>query len=305
MAVVETASFSRAAARLRLGKSVVSRRISLLEKDLGVQLLQRTTRSLSMTGPGREFYERALRILADLDEAEQSIADTSAALRGRLRIAAPLSFGLRHLSATLNDFLHQHPAIELDVDLNDRKIDLVEEGFDLALRIGDMPDSSLLARRLGTARFVTCASPDYLARQGTPTHPRELSNHVGLHYTNIAPAQAWQFDDGSGQLLGAIPGIRLRANNGDLLANAAVAGLGVVNIPTFTAGEMIVQGSLVPILEAYRRPPMGIHAVFPPGRLIARRTRDLVDFLANRIGDLPAWDRAIGISGGTSSNAAR
>ncbi len=297
VAVVETGSFSRAAERLRLGKSVISRRISLLEADLGVQLLQRTTRSLSLTGSGREFYERALRILAELDEAEQSIADTSAALRGRLRIAAPLSFGLRHLSATLNAFLHQHPAIELDVDLNDREVNLVEEGFDLAIRIGELPDSSLLARRLGTIRFVTCVSPDYLATQGVPTHPGELSDHVGLQYTNIPPARIWQFDDGSGQLLSKPPGIRLRANNGDLLASAAAAGLGIVNTPTFTASEMIVNGRLVVILDAYPRPAIGIHAVFPPGRLISRRARHLVDFLASDIGDLPAWDRAIGIQG--------
>ena len=293
VAVVESGSFSKAAERLDVTKSVVSRRISLLEQQLGVHLLRRTTRSLSLTGPGQEFYGRAVRILAELGEAEQSVADASLELRGRLRIAAPLSFGLLHLSGALNDFLYEHAGIELDLDLNDREVNLVEEGFDMAVRIGNLRDSTLVARRLGTVRFVTCASPEYLARQGVPSHPDELTGHAGLHYANITPTEAWQFIGIAGEPVVAVPGICMRANNGDVLASAAAAGLGIVNTPTFIVSDLIARGRLVPILPEHQRPPIGIHAVFPPGRLIARRVRVFADYLAERFGDLPYWDREL------------
>ena len=296
VAVVESGSFSHAADRLGLTKSVVSRRVSQLEAELGVQLLQRTTRSQSLTIPGRDFYERALRILADLDDAEQAIIDDSAALRGMLRIAAPLSFGLQHLSTALGDFMHAHPGIELDLDLNDREVNLVEEGFDMAVRIGKLRDSTLVARRLGTARFVTCASQQYLERHGIPANPGQLERHVGLHYANVALKQAWQFIGPDGEAQIGIPGIRMRANNGDALNAAAIAGLGIINTPTFIAADHIVAGRLRTILDDYHRPTTGIHAVYPPGRLIPRRVHAFADFLAERFGDLPYWDRALGIT---------
>jgi len=295
VAVVETGSFSRAAERLGIAKSVVSRRLSLLEEQLGIRLLQRTTRSLSLTGPGQQFYQRAARILAELQEAEEAVVDAAAALRGRIRIAAPLSFGLHHLTEALTEFLCQHPAIELDLDLNDREVNLVEEGFDMAVRIGSLRDSTLVARRLGTARFATCASREYLRQHGVPQHPRELEGHVGLHYANLPLHQAWRFGSGTRETLTAIPGIRLRANNGDVLAAAAVAGLGVVSSPTFIVSDLIVSGKLETILDDYRRPPAGIYALYPPGRLMPRRVQVFADFLAERYGDLPYWDHALGI----------
>ena len=296
VAVVETDSFSQAAVRLGIGKSIVSRRVSALEAALGVQLLQRTTRSLSLTSSGRQFYEHAVRILGELDEAEQAVSESSTELRGRLRLAGPLSFGLHHLNAAVADFLGRHPGIEIDLDLNDREVNLVEEGLDMTVRIGDLRDSTLLARRLGSARFVTCASPDYLQRHGAPLQPEDLHNHVGLLYTNIPPAQAWQFRRDGKDTAVTMPGIRVRANNGDALAAMAVAGLGIVNLPSFIVSDKIVSGELTPILTDYRRAPVGIHAVFPPGRLLTRRVRLFADFLAERFGDLPAWDRAIGLS---------
>jgi len=295
VAVVETGGFSKAAGRLNVGKSIVSRRVSALEASLGVQLLQRTTRSLSLTAPGHQFYEHAVRILGELDEAESAVSDSSTELRGRLRLAGPLSFGLHHLNAALTEFLERHPGIEVDLDLNDREVNLVEEGRDMTVRIGDLRDSSLLARRLGTVRFVTCASPAYLQRYGTPRHPEELRNHVGLLYSNVTPAQAWQFNLDGRDVPVATPGIRLRANNGDALADMAAAGLGIVNLPSFIVSRKITDGVLTPILSAYRRAPVGMHAVFPPGRLLPRRVRALAEFLAGRFGDLPAWDRAIGL----------
>jgi len=295
--VVDAGSFSRAAERLGLAKSVISRRVRLLEEQLGAQLLQRTTRSLSLTGPGQQFYERAVRILAELKEAEQSITDASAVLGGNIRIAAPLSFGLHHLSKTLSAFLCEHPGIELDLDLNDREVNLVEEGFDMAVRIGTLHDSTLLARRVGTVRFATCASPDYLKHHGVPQHPAELEMLTGLHYANQPLKQAWQFSTATHETLTAIPAIRMRANNGDVLAAAAVAGLGVVTSPTFIVSDLIATGKLQTILDDFRRPAIGIYAVYPPGRLLPRRLRVFTDFLAESFGDLPYWDQALGVSG--------
>ncbi len=293
VAVVETGSFSKAARRLGIGKSIVSRRVSALESSLGVQLLRRTTRSLSLTAPGHQFHEHAVRILGELDEAEQAVSDSSTELRGRLRLAGPLSFGLHHLNAALADFLERHPGIEVDLDLNDREVNLVEEGLDMTVRIGELRDSTLLARRLGSVRFVTCASPAYLQQHGTPLDPDALRGHVGLLYSNIAPSQAWQFRINSKDTAVVIPGIRLRANNGDALAAMAVAGLGIVNLPSFIVSDKIVSGELTPILTDYRRSAVGMHAVFPPGRLMTRKVRAFADFLAERFGDLPAWDRVI------------
>lgn len=295
VAVVESGSFSKAAARLDVGKSIISRRISALEDSLGVQLLQRTTRRLSLTESGRQLYEHAVRILGDLAEAENAVGDSAQELRGRLRIAGPLSFGLHDLSHAIAEFLAGHAGIEIDLDLNDREVNLIEEGLDMTVRIGELRDSTLLSRRLGTARFVTCASPAYLARHGTPTHPDQLGGHVGLHYSNISPALGWQFTAQGKPLAVTLPRIRLRANNGDALADMAAAGLGIVNAPSFIASPRIRRGELVPILTDYRRHATGIHAVFPPGRLRTRRVQALSDFLAGRYGDLPAWDRAIGI----------
>jgi DNA-binding transcriptional LysR family regulator len=289
--VVDAGSFSRAAERLSVGKSIVSRRVTELERHLGTQLLQRTTRTLSLTSQGQGFYEHAVRILGDLDEAEHLVIDAAEALRGRLRVAAPLSFGLHHLCDALTSFMRDHPGVELGLDLNDREVDLVQEGFDMAIRIGDLPDSTLIARRLGTARFVSCASPTYLAEHGTPQHPGELPRHTGLHYANATLSQVWQFSGLEREAPASIPGIRMRANNGDVLAAAAIAGLGIVYLPTFIVADAIRDGRLVPILTAFRRPPIGIHALFPPGRLMPRRLQVFADYLQGRFGDQPCWDQ--------------
>ena len=255
--------------------------------------MQRTTRRLSLTDAGSQFYSRAVRILADLEDAEQTIADESAELRGKLKLAAPVTFGNRHISPELSHFLAQHPGIELDLDLNDRQINLVEEGFDMAVRIGSLEDSSLLARRLGTVRFVTCASPEYLQRHGTPAHPDELGRHVALHYSNVSVAQHWLFHAPDGETYAVKPAIRMRSNNGDALVLAAAAGLGIVNSPVFIVADLLRQGRLVPILKAYRRAEEGIYAVYPPGRLISRRLRVFSDFLAEQYGGKPKWEEGL------------
>ncbi len=290
VAVVESGTFSAAGERLGVAKSVISRRVSQLEQRLGSRLLHRTTRRLSVTDAGRNFYQRAVQILADLDEAEQGVSAESAELRGTLKLAAPLSFGLAHLASALTDFLDQHPAIEVNLDLNDRNINLVEEGFDLAVRIGELQDSTLVARRLGTSRMVTCASRAYLERHGEPLHPNDLQRHIGLQYSNISYKQHWQFVTRDGETLQAQPQIRIRANNGEALACAAVAGMGITTGPTFILGQYLREGKLHRILMDYRRPSIGIFAVTPPGRLLPQRVQRFIEFLSSRFGDQPYWD---------------
>jgi DNA-binding transcriptional LysR family regulator len=290
VAVVESGTFSAAGERLGVAKSVISRRVSQLEQRLGSRLLHRTTRRLSLTDAGRNFYQRAVQILADLDDAEQGVSTASAELRGKLKVAAPLSFGLAHLSSALTDFLDQHPAIEVNLDLNDRNVNLVEEGFDLAVRIGELQDSTLVARRLGTSRMVTCASRAYLERHGEPLHPDDLQRHTGLQYSNISYKQHWQFVTRDGKTLQAQPQIRIRANNGEALACAAVAGMGITTGPTFILGRYLNEGKLQRILTDYRRPSLGIFAVTPPGRLVPQRVQLFSEFLSSRFGDQPYWD---------------
>jgi DNA-binding transcriptional LysR family regulator len=290
VAVVETGSFSAAAERLDATKSSMSRRISGLESRLGVKLLNRTTRRLNLTDGGRDFFERAVRILADLQEAEQAISEADCALRGRIRVAAPLSFGLLHLAPAVNAFAEQHPEVRVDLDLNDRQVSLVEEGFDMAVRIGRLADSSLVARRLCTIRRVAVASPDYLQRTGLPEQPKDLETHAGLRYTNLSRQEFWRFKTTEGRDLSPDVPDRLTANNGELLTQAAVDGLGVTVQPSFIVHRALAAGHLQRILAQYDTPSAAMYAVFPPGRYLSRRVRVLVDFLAERFGREPYWD---------------
>jgi len=295
VAVVESGSFIAAGERLGVAKSMVSRRISQLESRLGSRLLNRTTRRLALTEAGRNFYQRAVQILADLDDAEQSVAAETTELRGAIKLAAPLTFGLRHLSGAITDFLDAHPAIELNLDLNDRNINLIEEGFDLAVRIGELQDSTLVARRLGISRAITCASRVYLERHGEPANPDQLRRHIGLQYSNIGYRQHWQYETPTGETVFGQPQIRIRANNGEALACAAVAGIGITTGPTFILGGYLREGSLVSILNGHRRPAVGIYALYPPGRMLPRRIRVFSDFLAARFGERPYWDEGLDV----------
>ncbi len=290
--VVDTRSFTAAAERLNLSKSVVSRRIAELENRLGARLLNRTTRKLSLTEVGQAFYERCTRILADLDEAEQAVADLHAAPRGRLRVNAPVSFGLLHLAPAVSDFLTRYPAIEIEMDLNDRYVDLIDEGYDLAVRIGRLRDSSLIAKRLAPARHVVCASPAYLEKHGTPTAPEDLTAHNCLIYTNVPPAEQWQFRVGGEMRTVRVSG-SLRANNGDLLREAAIAGVGIAVMPTFLCGDALSSGALKCLLLESYAVESAVHAVYPQNRHLSPKVRVFVDFLANRFGPQPYWDCAL------------
>ena len=294
VAVVEAGSFTAAADRLDTAKSAVSRRVSALEERLGVQLMRRTTRTLNLTDTGRSFYEHAARILADLEEAESAAQQEHGELRGTLRIALPLSFGVRHMCKPIAAFSKRHPKIHFDLDLNDRRIDLIEEGVDLAVRIGHLEDSSLIARKLFDVRTVVCASRQYLAKHGEPATPDELREHDCLVYSNLADPDTWRWEDRDGGRDAAELSPVMRASSGDFLTNAAAHGLGVVIQPTFIASEAIRLGNLVPILTAYEWPVSPAYAVYPPTRHLSYRVRAFIDFLVERFAGVPSWDRECG-----------
>jgi len=291
--VVEAGSITGAADRLGIAKSAVSRRLADLEERLSVQLFRRTTRRLDLTDTGRSFYERCLRILADVDEAELAVSQQHGDLRGRLRVAVPLSFGLNHLGPAIDAFLQTHPGIEFDLDLNDRQVDLLAEGFDLAVRIAELEDSSLIARRLAPVRHVVCASPAYLAAQGTPRTPAELAEHGCLIYANAPNPGVWAYTDSTGRQGSVQVRARLRANNGDCLRQAAEDGHGIVLEPSFILYRSIEERKLIPILTEFQWPTIYAHAVYPRTRHLSRRVRAFVDFLAERFAGLPYWDRCL------------
>lgn len=290
VAVVETGSFTAAADRLDTAKSAVSRRIAALEKRVGVQLLRRTTRQLKVTDPGQNFYQHSARILADLDEAEAALLQEHGELRGTLRVALPLAFGVRHMYEPIAAFNRQHPQLRFDLNLNDRRIDLVEEGIDVALRIGNLADSTLIARRLFEARTVVCGSPDYFVRHGTPLSPADLKDHQCLVYGNLANPTKWVCLDAGGKKISVDVQAAMTASSGDFLSAAATQGLGIAVQPTFIAGESIRRGELVPALTNYQWPVSPAYAVYPPTRHLSRRAREFIDFLAEYFSGTPSWD---------------
>jgi len=290
VAVVEAGSFTAAAERLDTAKSAVSRRVSALEERLGVQLLMRTTRQLNLTDSGRSFYEHSARILADLDEAESAIAQQHGELNGTLRVALPLSFGIRHMCEPVAVFRRRHPRVRFDLDLNDRRIDLVEEGVDLAVRIGHLADSSLIAKRLFEARSVACASRAYLEARGTPKTPEDLLDHDCLVYANRSDPTTWTARDADGGSHTVRVNPALTATSGDFLCAAACQGLGITLQPTFIAGESIRRGDLVPVLTRYEWPVTPAWAIYPPTRHLSYRVREFIDFLAEFFSGTPRWD---------------
>ena len=276
VAVVDQRGFSRAGEKLGIAKSMVSRRVSDLERRLGVQLLQRTTRRQTVTEAGREFYQRAVQLLGDLQDAEQSVATGQSALSGRIRLALPLGFGVSQLSQPIGEFMNRYPEIRVDVDLSDRQIDLIEENIDLAIRVGELENSSLVARKLADVHFATCASPAYLRDQGEPVHPADLVDHEVVVYSNISVGGQW-FYERDGKRVNPRMNYRLTANNGEFLAAVSGAGHAIVNGPVALLQPYIDSGALKPILERYPRPSVGMYAVYPPGRLVPGRVRRLSD----------------------------
>lgn len=288
--VAETGSFSEAARRLRTSKSLVSRQVAALEAELGVRLLHRTTRSLTLTEEGRGYQAEVVRILAEIQDANMSVSRMQAAPRGRLKINAPMSFGFLHLAPAVPDFLARFPEVVLDMTLNDRYVDLVDEGFDLAVRIGRLADSTLVARKLAPMRPVVCASPRYLNQHGVPATPDDLRQHQCLCYSSNALTDEWRFAAADGKPLMVQINGRLRANNGDTLRIAALQGLGFAYLPSFIVGGDLQAGTLVSVLTNYMPRDAGIYAVYPHSRHLLPKVRAFVDFLAERFGPRPYWD---------------
>ena len=290
VAVVEAGSFTLAADRLGIAKSAVSRRVSALEERLGVELLRRTTRRLNLTETGQGFYEQSARILADLDEAESAAAQAHGELRGKLRVALPLSFGVRHMAGPIAEFSRRHPRVTFDLDLNDRRVDLVEEGADLALRIGRLEDSSLIARRLFDARTIVVASPEYLEEHGRPQVPSDLSTHACLAYSNLPEPDRWVCHDADGRRIEVDINVAMSASSGDFVCEQAVEGRGIAMQPTFIAGDAVSRGELVPLFTNYEWPVTPAWAVYPPTRHLSYRVRAFIDFLVECFEGTPAWD---------------
>lgn len=287
--VVESGSFIRAAEQLGLSTTVTSRQIAELEAYLGGRLLNRTTRSLSLTDAGRAFYERCLSLLPEFEEAEALVGQQSISPSGLLRLSAPISFGAERMASLLAGFRERCPKVEVDVSLSDRWVDLVEEGFDLALRISANLDPTLVARRLCTVRIFCCAAPVYLARSGEPRLLQDLIQHNCLIYTNSPRSEDWAFLGPAGPETVTVKG-SWRANSGDILRIAALAGEGITCQPSFLVGEDMRSGRLVRVLREYFLPDLAMYAVYPSRRHLSAKVRALVDYLSGELADPPPWD---------------
>jgi DNA-binding transcriptional LysR family regulator len=287
--IVEAGSITGAAEDLRIAKSAVSRRLKDLEMRLGVQLMTRTTRKLTLTETGAALYKRSVTLLADWAETETGVSAAQAALAGIMRVAAPLSFGIAHLGPAIVDFMSAHPGIEFDIDFSDRKVDLIAEGIDIAIRIGDLPDSSLIARKIATLSTVAVASPAYLQKHGTPQAPGDLRSHKELRYS-YRPSSSWTIKLPNGIKTTIEMGARLHATNGEFLRDAAIAGEGILIEPRFILYENLKNGTLIEVLPNYQWSELSAYAVYPPTRHLSVRVRAFMEFLADRYSGIPYWE---------------
>ena len=291
--VAGSGSFSAAGRAMGLSQSMVTKHIAALEARLGIKLFHRTTRRLSITEAGRNYLESAERVLADLDAADSAVAADRFEPRGLLRVNVPVSFGSGQIAPLLSEFARRYPRVTVELGLNDRFVDLAEEGWDLAIRIGSLADSSLIARRIAACRTMVCAAPSYLAAHGTPARAEELAQHNCLSYTLMRDASGgrWRFGE-NGEISVPVSG-NLRANNGDALRAAAIAGQGIIYEPTFITADDVRAGTLVPVKLDH---PMielpGIYAVFLPEHHPAAKVRAFIEFLAGRFAPAPPWDRS-------------
>lgn len=290
--VVNEGSFSKAANTLNLSPQLVSKYVSKLEEKLGTRLLQRTTRQVSVTEAGSQYFIHAQQVLLSIDDMAAQLSGLHQKPKGTLRISAPVSFALKHMAKLTTDFQHRYPDVTIDLQLNDRKVDIVEEGFDIALRIGELKSSSLVAKQIAPIRVVLCASPEYLQQHGTPSTLAELDNHRYLHYSYINM-------EATGEIYEYLKGRYFKqsstfySNNGDVLVESAVAGAGFVLQPTFIASEALSTGKLVPILPHYEPKPIHLYAVYAHKKLLPHKVRCFIDFLSDYYGSPPYWDARI------------
>ncbi|HXA38627.1 MAG TPA: LysR family transcriptional regulator [Phenylobacterium sp.] len=291
-AVADARSFTQGARRLGVSSAQVSKLVARLENRLGARLLNRTTRDVSLTDTGRAYLERARGLLEDFEALEGSVRDQSGP-RGLLKISAPVSFGAAQLMPALLDFAAAYPEVSLDVSATDRMVNLVEEGFDVGVRIGQLHDSSLIARKLAAVRLVTCASPGYLQAAGAPATPQDLSRHEAIIDTNARDPTLWQYGGHSDRMEVRVHG-RLRFGGADACVAAARRGLGITRTPAFAAADDLRAGRLTPLLCAYEPQLIHVHAVYPHARHLAAKVRAFVDFLAERYAGEPEWHQGWG-----------
>lgn len=290
VAVVDAGSFVRAADALDLSKTAVSRLVNDLELRLGVRLLHRTTRKLSLTPEGEIFLERCRQLVDGVAEAEAELSTHAGEAIGQMRVNVPVTFGLLHLAPLWPAFMALHPRVTLEVTLSDRLVDLVDEGFDVAVRIARLQVSSLISRQLTTTRLILCASPDYLRRHGSPKHPAELADHAVIAYSLLAMGDQWEFSapDGKGEPFLVRVSPRMRTNSGDTCVAASLQHMGLVLQPSFLVHPHLQSGALVEVLPDYRSIELGIYAVYPSRRHLAPKVRALVDFLVDAF-RMRAW----------------
>jgi DNA-binding transcriptional LysR family regulator len=287
-AVVEAGSFTRATEVLGMSKAAVSRYVGELEERLGLRLLHRTTRKLSPTTEGEIFYARCRELLDNLDEAEAEITSRSGEATGLLKVNVPVTFGLMHLAPLWPAFLARHPKLAIDITLSDRVADLVEEGFDAAVRIGQLSASTLISRKLASTRMVLCASPAYLQRRGAPARPEDLLHHDVISYSLFSSGENWSFAGPDGDVSVKVTP-RVRTNSGDTCLAAALQHQGIILQPTFIVGADLVRGTLQEIMPGYHSVELGIHAVYPSRKFVSPKVRLLIDFLVEAFAT-PAWE---------------
>ena len=277
--VVELQSFAAAAAELALSKATVSKAVTRLERRLGARLFNRTSRRLALTDTGQKLYARAARLLSDGEAVENEALAQSAAPRGLVRLAVPMTFGVREVAPILPEFLEKYPDVAIDLHLSDAMVDLIGEGFDAGLRIASLPDSSLIARRLCAMPRYTVASPAYLKRHGRPTHPMHLAEHKCFGYAYLSTPDVWHYTNAKGEQASVRPGGPLRVNNGEAVMPALLAGLGIADLPDFLVGDAIASGKVEVILEGWKQTEGAVHLVMPPGGPRPARVEVLADFL--------------------------
>jgi DNA-binding transcriptional LysR family regulator len=278
-AVVDSGSFVQAADALNISKPAVSRHVSELEQRLGVRLLQRTTRKLSLTEEGRTFYARCKSLLAEVEVAETEISSKAVAVKGLVKVNVPVSFGLLELAKVWPGFMSRYPDVELDITLSDRFVDLVEEGYDLAVRIARMPNSSLISRKLASSRMILCASPAYLRKHGKPKKPSDLAAHAALSYSLLATGDQWEFDGPEGKTFVTVKPV-MRTNSGDSCLAAARQHKGIILQPSFIVAGDLQSGALVELLPGHRSLEFGIYAVYPSRQFVSPKVRAMIDFLS-------------------------
>jgi DNA-binding transcriptional LysR family regulator len=284
---VESGSFSATARSMNLTPSAVSKQISRLEDRLGARLFNRTTRQLAPTEEGRAYYERCQRILADIEEAEAAVSELNAEPRGALRVNMPVVFGRRHIVPLIGAFLERYPEVTMDLSMSDQFVDPIAEGADMLIRVGELKDSSLIARKLAEARRVVAATPGYWDRHGRPNKPEDLRRHNCLAYSYLSSGNTWRMTDARGKEHTVQANGNLASNNGEALLEAALEGFGVVNLPTWMVGPDLGTGRLEEVLADYSQPEPSVHVIYPPGRHLSAKVRAFVDYLADHFKEQP------------------